>query len=295
MLFINNITISAQQEAMYSQYMFNLLNINPAYAGNQTVHNITLLYRNQWIGVEGAPKTSTLSWDYRKSNTNVGYGLQVGSDKLGVENSTFVKGYYSYRLPLKNASLSFGMDVGALNYQANYASISSTDSDPLFSDDINRFMPKVGLGCLYESDRFYVGFSVPDILDTKVSNTDDQVNFIPAPHYFLNGGLLLNAGETVKIKPSVLIKAVSGAPLEFDLNLNTWLNKSIGFGASYRTNDAIVGMLELQLFSSLRLGYAFDYTISQLKNYNNKGTHEIMLRFEFNNGNNSNVLSPRYY
>lgn len=291
-------TISAQQEPQYTQYMFNLLNINPAYAGNREVHNITLLYRNQWTGIEGAPRTGTLSWDHRSTNSNVGYGIQVGNDKLGVENTTFLKGFYSYRIPFKNSSLSLGIDAGVLNYRADYTKINtSTSGDPLFQDNVNKYMPRVGVGGLYESDRFYIGLSVPDLLNTKVVDNDELVHFVPKPHFYLNGGVMFDLSQSVKLKPSLLVKAVSGAPIQCDINLNSWFNNTLGFGLSYRTNDAIIGSFELQLAPFVRLGYAYDYSINRLKTYNNSGTHEIMLRFEFNNGNSNKdkVLSPRYY
>lgn len=297
-LVLSSGTICAQQEPQYSQYMFNLLNINPAYAGNRETHNITLLYRNQWTGIEGAPRTGTLSWDHRGDDSNVGYGLQIGNDRLGVENTTFLKGFYSYRIPFQNSSLSLGIDAGVLNYRADYSKISTTTpGDPLFKDNVNRYMPRVGVGCLYESDKYYIGLSVPDLLNTKVVDNDELVHFIPAPHFYLNGGIIFDINQSIKLKPSLLVKAVSGSPIQCDINLNSWFNNSLGFGLSYRTNDAIIGSFELQIAPSVRLGYAYDYSINRLKTYNNSGTHEIMLRFEFNNSNSNKekVLSPRYY
>lgn len=297
LLGLNSHSIYAQQEAQYSQYMFNLLNINPAYAGNREVHNITILYRNQWAGIDGAPRTGTLSWDHRNADSNVGYGVQIGSDRLGIEATTFVKGFYSYRIPFKNSALSLGVDVGVLNYRADYTKLSTTtSSDPLLTDNINRTMPRFGVGALYESEKFYVGFSIPDLLNTKTEYNDNLVNFIPKPHFYLNGGMLFNIDESIKLKPSMLIKTVSGAPVQVDFNVNGWYNNTFGLGLSYRTKDAIVSSFELQITPSIRLGYAYDFAVNNLKSYNSKGTHEIMLRFEINgNKNDDNSLSPRYY
>jgi len=295
---LSSIPLMAQQEPMYSQYMFNMLQLNPAYAGNRAVDNVTLMYRKQWLNVSGSPTTATVSWDSRREGTNVGYGLQVYNDKIGIENTTGFQGFYSYRIPFENSFLSFGLSAGVLYYNAAYSQIQTTQGgDPLLQADVKKMMPTAGFGILYGSERWYLGFSVPALLKTKAEGDGtNSTNAVGANnHYFLTGGFVLDMSENFQLKPSVLIKSVKGAPLQLDYNLNGWINKVIGVGASYRTGDALVGMIELQVTPEFRLGYAYDYTISNLNTFTKWGTHELMLRYEFGGPKSRRLLSPRYY
>ena len=294
-LFVASNSLKAQQEPMYSQYMFNLLHINPAYAGNRTVDNVTLMYRNQWLGVDGAPVTGTLSWDRRKEESNIGYGLQIYNDRLGVEKTTGVQAFYSYRIPFNRSFLSFGLSAGALSYHAAYSQVTTNQTgDPLFQEDVSAILPTVGIGFLYATDNWYAALSVPALLKTKVTSNNNQVTTGANNHYFLTTGYLFKVSESFKLKPSVMLKAVKGAPFEYDFNLNGWIQDIVGIGASYRTGDAFIGMFELQMTPNIRIGYAYDYLISNLKNYS-KGTHELMLRYEFLPAKSKRILSPRYY
>jgi len=294
-LFFSVNTLNAQQEPMYSQYMFNMIQINPAYAGNRAVDNITTIYRNQWVGIKGAPTTANISWDKRLEGSNVGYGLQVYNDHLGIESSSGLQAFYSYRLPFQKSCLTFGLSAGVLNYNAAFSHVITTqEGDPLFQELTNGWLPTVGIGALYATDNCYIGLSVPALLQTKIYSNTYQVTSGANIHYFLTSGYIFNASEILKIKPSILIKVVKGAPVQCDFNVNSWINDKIGLGMSYRTGDSFVGMFEIQLSPDLRLGYAYDYTISNLKSYSN-GTHELMLRFELNNKKDQEILSPRYY
>jgi len=289
-------TLRAQQEPMYSQYMFNMINLNPAYAGNLGGDNVTLLYRMQWVGVDGAPKTGTLSWDRRLPDSNVGYGVQIYNDKLGIETTTGVQAFYSYRLQFDNSNFVFGLSGGVLNYRAAYSRATIIDpNDPLFEQDVNAILPSVGFGVLYNTERMYVGFSIPALLKTKVDINSTVVSTTANHHYFLTGGYIFNLSNDFKLKPSTLLKAVKGSPLSFDLNMNVWYQNSLGAGLSYRYKDAVVGLFEVQLSPAIRLGYAYDYILSGLKTYNVGGSHELMLRYEFNIPKYRKVLSPRYY
>lgn len=293
--FISIQCLKAQQEPMYSQYMFNMLQINPAYAGNRASDNLTLMYRNQWTGIDGAPETATLSWDRRNAGSNVGYGLQIYSDKIGIESSVGIQGFYSYRLAFENSAFTMGLSAGVMNYRANYIDVmTNTTSDPLFAENINGVRPTFGLGGLYATENWYVGFSIPALLQTKISSKDVSITSGASNHYFLTGGYIFDLDNDFKFKPSALLKAVTGAPLELDINANVWYKDILGLGASYRTADSFVGMFELQLSPQIRLGYTYDYTVSPLKRYAG-GTHEIMLRYEFASPKIQRVMSPRYY
>ena len=280
---------------MYSQYMFNMMHINPAYAGNRAVDNITTLFRKQWVGIEGSPTTATLSWDRRQEESNIGYGLQIYNDRLGIESTSGIQAFYSYRIPFQHSFLSLGLSGGVLNYRAAYSTVeTSQGGDPLFQENVNGLLPTAGIGALYATDQWYIGLSVPALLETKINIHNQQVTTSANNHYFLTGGYIFQVSESFKLKPSILLKAVEGAPFEYDFNLNAWLQDIVGLGVSYRTNDALVAMFELQIAPEFRLGYAYDYTISNLQPFS-KGTHELMLRYEFNSKDSRRILSPRYY
>jgi len=277
--------LKAQQEPMYSQYMFNMLHINPAYAGSRAADNITLLYRNQWIGLAGAPKTGAFSWDKRADDSNVGYGLEVYSDKLGIETTTGFQAFYSYHLPFENSYLSLGLSGGLLNYRAAYSeAVTNTGGDPVYQTDINSWLPTAGFGMVYVTPVWYVGLSIPALLNTKVSakGAVTSSGFGANNHYFLTGGYDFVLDENMKLKPSVMIKAVKGSPVQYDINTMWWFKDKLGLGVSYRHADAVVGLLEVQITPKLRLGYSYDYTISDFRTYN-QGTHELMLRWEIPN------------
>ena len=290
--------VLAQQDLMYSQYMNNMLNVNPAYAGNRTVNNVTALIRKQWVNVDGAPTTASLSWDCRQEESNVGYGLQVYNDKIGVETSIGFQAFYSYHIPFERSSLIFGLSGGAMNYRGAY--LTSTDPtegggiDPSFSQDINVLIPTAGVGALYSTKNWYMGLSAPSLLKTKVRNNDAQVVTIDNNRFFLTGGYIFDVSSMLKLKPSVMLRSTPGTTLQYDINLNSWINNNVGLGISYRSNDAIVGMVGFQIAPGFTLGYAYDYLTSNMKTYSS-GSHELMLRFEFSKGKTHQVQSPRYY
>lgn len=291
-------TARAQQQPMYSQYMFNMLNINPAYAGSRGVGTVTALYRNQWVGMEGAPKTASVGFDMPVQNKRIGLGFQLYDDQLGIERTTGFNASYAFRIQLaESGTLSLGLQAGLLNYQANFSKVRTFQlNDPTFSQNLNGFLPAAAAGIYYNSDRFYIGLSTPALLKTKIryDNTGDVASASGRDlHLYLASGFVVNLNQDLVLKPSLLVKAVSGAPIEYDLNANCWIQNTIALGLSYRTGDAVVGMAELQLNKQLRLGYAYDKTISSLNTYHT-GTHELMLRYEFGSTS-GKVASPRYF
>lgn len=287
----------AQQAPMYSQYMFNMLNINPAYAGSRGVGTGTALYRNQWVGIQGAPQTASLSYDMSLHEKKIGLGFQFYDDRLGIERTTGLNASYAFRIQLtESGTLSLGLQAGVLNYRANYSEVRTFQpNDPSFNQNISGILPAAAAGIYYNSDKFYIGVSTPQLLKTKLSlnNSADVLSTTRDLHYYLATGFVLDLSQDLVLKPSMLVKAVSGAPVEFDFNTNLWIQDVISFGASYRTGDAMVGMVELQLSKQLRLGYAYDKTFSDLGTYNT-GTHEMMLRYEFGSAT-GKVASPRYF
>jgi type IX secretion system PorP/SprF family membrane protein len=287
-----------QQEPMYSQYMFNMLNINPAYAGSRGAISTVALYRNQWVGFPGAPRTTSFSFDMPLQNKKIGIGAQFYDDRIGIERTTGFNAMYAFRFQFAGSgTLSLGLQAGLLNYQANYTEVNTyVPNDPAFSSNVRGILPAFAAGIYYNSDKFYVGFSAPALLKTKIKyNNAAEIASVTSRdlHLFLTAGTVFDLNQDLALKPSMLIKAVSGAPVQMDLNVNLWLQNKIAIGASYRTGDAIVGMVEFQFNQQFRFGYAYDKTFSNLGTLVN-GTHELMFRMEFGSPA-VRVTSPRYF
>jgi type IX secretion system PorP/SprF family membrane protein len=289
-------SLIAQQDAMYSQYMFNMLAVNPAYAGNREVLSVTGLTRAQWIGIEGAPVSSTLCLDAPINSKHIGIGLQLFNDKVGVTSSNGFYGSYAYRLKLRKSTLAFGLQGGIIHYTANYTSVqlspTAAPPDKSFQENASVLMPSIGGGIFLSDDNYYIGASVPTLLNTQMTfGSDLKVN--KDQHLFLMGGYVFALNRNLKLKPSTLLKAVKGAPLELDLNVNLWIYDKLAIGASYRTGDAAVAMIELVASANFRIGYAYDYSFSKLR-YFHSGSHELMLRYEFGYSKDK-IRTPRYF
>jgi type IX secretion system PorP/SprF family membrane protein len=293
----------SQIDVLYSQYMNNMLNINPAYAGSRAGDNVTALYRKQWLNIEGAPTSFSLSWDRGTEDIGdglhqkfqpVSYGLQLYSDRLGVESSQGFQSFYSYRIKFPTSYFAFGVSAGVMSYKALYSQVSTIDGgDPSFQEDVNSFLPTVGIGTMYATLNWYVGLSAPALLKTRIR--DNRYKLTTAEgRFFLTGGYIFDVSDYLKLKPSILIKEIKGEPFSFDFNMNAWVMNSVGFGVSYRVNDAVVGMFQLQVTPQITVGYAYDYITSSLKTFST-GSHELLLRFEFNRPKYQHILSPRYY
>lgn len=280
--------LNAQQEMMVSQYMFNGLFINPAYAGSHPYSEATALYRTQWTGFDGAPKTQTFGIDGPLSSETMGLGLTVIHDRLGDTRQTEVFANWSYHLFLDSdakTKLSFGLRAGFSDYSANLSETKVFDpGDPIFSNDqSNAFVPKFGAGAYLYSSLWYIGISVPTIFaadkNVRFQISDESDRYFK-PHTYLTSGYFFKTSANFAVKPSVLIKYVTGAPLQVDLNCNLLIKNIFWVGASFRLGDAIIGILEYNIGENVRIGYAYDFTTSQLSKYNN-GSHEIMLSFKF--------------
>lgn len=314
----------AQQEAMFSQYMFNTLAINPAYAGSRDVLSLTALGRYQWISVPGAPKTFTFSMDSPIKNEKMGLGLQVTRDEVGLQKNTGVYATYSYRIKVgPRSTLSFGVQGGATNVRwalSDAKNLTDPDVDRVFdgSSDQNKILPNVGGGIYLSNDKGYIGISCPQIMQNPISNFNfnDSSGTIGRTrrHYFAMMGFVIGKGS-FKIKPSTMVRYTQGAPLGFDGNVNFWIKDKISFGVSGRISqfqtmgqdsknlfDAAIGMMELQLTPQFKLGYAYDFTSNRLNDQSKTGvtrllgipTHEVLLRYEFGFGKNK-ILTPRYF
>jgi type IX secretion system PorP/SprF family membrane protein len=294
-----SLTSQAQQNPMFSQYMFNMMNINPAYTGQREVGNLNILWRNQWVSFPGAPQTGSITYDQNLNEKNGSLGAQFYYDKIGIEKTTGMHGYYSYTAPFSNtSSLSLGFSLGLLNYSTDYTQTNPFDQgDPYLLQNVRGTLPTAGFGALWSGKKWFVGFSTPSLFRSKIYSTD-QPKIQAAgkeTHYFLNGGYSIQLDNQISLRPSMLLKAVSGTPVQADLNCNVWFGKVFGAGVSYRTSDAVLGMLEVQMTPQLRLGYAYDYNTSNLVNYN-RGSHELMLRMDFKkHDEEADVKTPFFY
>lgn len=286
----------SQQDAMYTQYMFNTLAINPAYAGSRNVLSATGIIRNQWAGIEGAPKTQTFTIDAPIEAKKIGLGLQLFSDKLGKTSNTGLVGSYAYRIRMDKASLSFGLQASVSKFNTDYGSVKlepiGLSNDPAFMGKDTKSFANFGAGAYYNSDRFYIGISVPELINNVLPGSQTNINR-QRRHLFFMSGYVFSLNNNFKLKPSVLVKEVSGAPLQADLNATLWMMDVISLGAQYRTNADISGLVEFQVTPQIRFGYSYDHSTTELSGFNS-GSHEIMLRYEFG-FNKAKILSPRYF
>ncbi len=295
LIFTSVNSLKAQSEPMYSQYMFNMSAINPAYVGSRGVVNLNYLGRSQWSGITGAPKTNTISLDGSNLKGNMGLGVQVYNDQIGVFKRNGLNLMASSRVKIsENGILSGGIQLGVLNQRKNYTDVVNIydKNDAKFQENKSVTDATLGAGVYYNTDNFYAGVSMPNVLNSTDMNSSG-IQKVSIKHLYITAGYVFDLSEDVKIKPSSLMKVVSGAPIEFDFNTNLWLKDMIGLGVSYRTGDAIVGMAELQLNKNLRIGYAYDYTFSALKAFTT-GSNEVMFRYEFGKEA-KNIKSTRYF
>lgn len=294
------ITSYAQQDAQFTQYMYNTININPAYAGSRGVLSVFALHRTQWVGLDGAPTTNSFSINTPVNNSNIGLGLSVINDKIGPSDENAISADVSYSIKTSETfKLSFGIKGTANLLNIDFSKVSKYNPyDNLAQYNIdNKFSPNVGAGIYYHSNKSYVGFSVPNFLETehynKSSNSPTNTVASERMHYHFIAGHVFDLNESIKFKPAVLTKLVQGAPLQVDASANFMFNNKFVLGAAYRWDAAASLMAGFQVSKSWFIGYAYDMETSKLANYNS-GSHEIFLRFELFN-NIENIVSPRFF
>ena len=288
----------AQQDPQFTQYMFNLLALNPAYAGSADRVSLKALSRHQWVGFEGAPATQTLTVHSPAIRESLALGGTIMRDSHGpITQYTFMADV-AYRIFMGEHKLAFGLKGGLNLLQGKYADLDPfTENDPVFQQNVNtKLDPQFGFGVMWYSDRHFLGLSTPKLLRTEFFETDSLI-FISEPgqrpHYFLTGGYVFDLGIYHKFKPTFVVKAVQGAPLSFDLSANVLFYEKFWLGAMYRHGDAIGVLAQYHITNDLSVGYAFDYTLTPLRNYSS-GSHEIMLGFEFGSKV-KGIRSPRYF
>lgn len=290
--------VLAQQDPQFTQYMFNLLALNPAYAGSADRVSLKGLSRHQWVGFEGAPNTQTLTVHSPVWHESLGVGGTIMRDTHGpITQYTFMADL-AYRIHMGPAKLAFGLKGGLNVLQGRFAELNPLEpNDQVFQANVNtKLDPQFGFGVMYYSDRYFVGVSTPKLLRTEFFETDSLI-FVSEPgqrpHYFLTGGYVFDLGLYHKFKPTALLKAVQGAPLSFDLSANFLFYEKFWLGAMYRHTDAIGALVQYHLSDDLTVGYSYDYPLSPFRDYSG-GSHEIMIGFEFGNKL-KGVRSPRYF
>lgn len=281
-----------QQDPQYTQYMYNMHVLNPAYAGSEGTLNIGLLGRTQWVGIDGAPRTLTATIN-SPVGKRVGLGLSVIADEIGPTKEQNVYADFSYTLPVSDeGNLAFGLKGGVTFLDVNLAQLRLvTQGDVMFKDNINKVMPNFGAGMFYYTDDYYIGLSVPNILKSTHINKDYSA--VEEVHGFLTAGYIFDINEDIKLKPSTMLKATVGAPLSIDLSLNALIKNFIELGLSWRHDDSVSGLVNVKVARNIRIGYAYDYTLSELSNYNS-GTHELMLLINISNSRDV-MVSPRFF
>lgn len=290
----------AQQDAQFTQYMYNMSVINPGYAKDDPdLVNLGLLHRAQWVGSVGGPTTSTFFAHTTLGNRMEG-GISAIHDQIGdVVKETNLFADFAYAIPVsKNTKLSFGVKAGATFFSTNFNGFVYSDDlpDPAFANNISRTYPNIGVGAFYFGKQFYVGFSAPNLLESE--HLDNNSGIVTSrkeeTHLFFTAGYVYDINERLKIKPAMMAKSVSGAPIALDITTNVLINDVFEIGVGYRFDDAISGLVNFRIIDSLRIGYAYDYTLSNLGRFNS-GTHEIILLFDLGKLGKGYDKSPRFF
>lgn len=284
---------------MLSQYMFNGLLLNPAYTGTHPYFTANVLHRSQWVQFDKAPTTQIVSLDGPIANDRLGVGLLISNDAIGITKQLEVGGNISYKLKLGAGKLSFGLRAAVSNYSAMLSDVllaQDNTPDPVYTQANiqGEFVPKFGFGVYYYREKFYAGLSVPTLYaaEDKILIGTNPEYF--TQHVFFNTGVVWSVAPLLDVKPSILVKYVENAPVEVDINCNLLFAKKFWLGVGYRTGDALVGMLEYNITKQLRIGYAYDYSLTAMRDYSN-GSHEIMIALDFGQVSEIKTRSPRYF
>lgn len=297
LLALVSLSASAQQDPQYTNYMYNTININPAYAGSRGALSIFGLHRSQWVGIDGAPTTNSFSVNTPLGDSKVGLGVSFVNDRLGVMNENTISIDFSYTIDLndRDSKLSFGLKGSGNMLSVAYSDlIKYNPNDPKILTDISgEFTPNIGAGVYWHNEKTYFGFSVPNFLETTRYNDNIQSTMQQKMHYYFMGGHVIDINPTLKFKPAFLLKAVNGAPLQADITGNFLIHDKFTIGGAYRWDAAWSALVGFQITDGLFIGYSYDNDVKGLSNYNS-GSHEVFLRFELFNKY-RRVNSPRFF
>tara|TARA_R110000868_G_scaffold204536_1_gene452636 strand:+ start:256 stop:1206 length:951 start_codon:yes stop_codon:yes gene_type:complete len=296
---------NAQQDAQYTQYMFNTMSVNPAYAGSRGQLSIAALYRSQWVGLEGSPTSQTLNIHSPIRNSRLGYGVSIVNDEIGdgTVQETYFDGVISYTIDVSQVGkLSFGLKAGGNLLNLDFNKLRNFDDEPINGDNIeNKFSPNFGIGAYYHTDKFYLGLSAPNLLETNHfdnSNRDaNSVTFLSKEriNFYAITGYVFDLSNDFKFKPALLTKVVGGAPLQVDVSANFMLNEKFTFGAAYRWDAAVSAMAGFQISDQFMIGLAYDKETTELGSTRfNDGSFEVFLRYELVKSF-QKLVSPRFF
>lgn len=297
----------AQQDAQYTQYMYNTMSVNPAYAGSRGQLSVAALYRSQWVGLDGAPETWTVNLHSPIRNSKVGYGISIVNDKIGegTIQETYIDALVSYTIDVSlKGKMSFGLKLGGNLLNLDFEQLrqrpgfeESTNTDNIE----NKFSPNVGLGLYYHTDKFYAGLSAPNLLETEhfdgsTSDAND-IDFLSQDriNFYLITGYVFDLNDNLKFKPALLSKVVGGAPLQVDISTTFLFAEKFSLGAAYRWDAAISGLAGFQITDQIMLGLAYDSETTSLGDTQfNSGSFEIFLRWELVKSF-EKLVSPRFF
>ena len=291
----------AQQDPLFTHYMFNKLALNPAYAGSRGVLSMDMIDRYQWVGIEGAPRTFSFGIHAPLRNEHIGLGLYAYRDALGPTVDQGVLASYAYRILFPNGSLAFGLQFG-INYKdIDWSKLNPSDNnDLLLTNQVrNKIVPDADFGIYYYSDYFYAGISSKHLLENEMvvttSKDNGTTNFTKLLRHFYGtiGGVVF-LSDQVAFRPSCLVKYVQNAPVQADLNASFLIYNVLTLGASYRTAQALALLCEVNITKNLSIGYSYDIWFNALKSFNN-GSHEIRLSYDFDIFDKMRMLTPRYF
>lgn len=297
--------VVGQQDAQYTQYMYNTMTVNPGYAGSRGQLSLAALYRSQWVGLDGAPETFTLNLHSPIRNSKLGYGISIVNDNIGdgVVSETYLDAMVSYTIDVSlDAKLSFGLKLGGNFLSLDFNGLNNFDDEPITGDNIdNRFSPNFGLGVYYHTDRFYAGLSAPNVLETDYFDNSQRdansVQFLSQEriNFYLITGYVFDLNSNLRFKPALLTKVVGGAPLQLDLSASFLFNEKFSFGAAYRWDAALSGLVGFQITDQLMLGLAYDRETTDLGGTQfNDGSFEVFLRVELVKSF-QRLVSPRFF
>jgi len=299
---IYGFTLNAQQDPMYTHYMYNTLMINPAYAGSREALTATLLHRSQWVDFKGAPLVQSLTMHMPLKNKHLGVGLSLLNDKIGATNKTSIFGDFAYRMDLNSKSkLALGLSGGVNIFQANLSALQLDDqADPTFQNSVtNHVTPNFGFGAYYSRERFYAGVSVPNLIQNDYAELD-KINGTALlgkeqRHYYFIAGAVFPLTKDLDFKPTTFVKVTSSAPIQADITASFVVLKKVMVGFMFRTGDAFGALLGVNVTDQLHIGYSYDWSYGLQTSKYNQGSHEIVLRYDFLVFDKKQIHTPRHF
>ncbi len=284
----------AQQDAQFTQYMYNTININPAYAGSRGAMSIFAMHRTQWVGLDGAPVTNAASINTPLNETNLGLGVSIINDKIGPTTENTISADLSYTVPTSETfKLSFGIKATANLFNLDINRLNPENVDPTLQNFNNKFTPNVGAGIYWHSDKSYLGFSIPNFIESSRYDDNEVAILKEKINYYFMAGHIFDLNQSIQFKPALLSKIVKGAPIQVDVSGNFMFSEKFVVGVAYRWSAAVSAMVGFQVSEGMYIGYGYDYDTTRLRNYNS-GSHEIFLRYEIFKSD-SKITTPRFF